>query len=172
MPTKVSVKVDKKAEDTSVPEQTASMQDDKTRENDTPVAAVIDLRSEGSQGGGRDSQDRVYANSQDERGYGDLEHNNHGGRDVPTQEVRGILDITGDGHGFLRPKFRPSDEDVYISASQIRKFSLRPGDDVVGLGRPPKENERYYGLLKVVKVNDVSAEKQGTRAKFEQLTPI
>src|SRR3990167_2734798 len=172
MPTKVSVKVDKKAEDTSVPEQTASMQDDKTRENDTPVAAVIDLRSEGSQGGGRDSQDRVYANSQDERGYGDLEHNNHAGRDVPTQEVRGILDITGDGHGFLRPKFRPSDEDVYISASQIRKFSLRPGDDVVGLGRPPKENERYYGLLKVVKVNDVSAEKQGTRAKFEQLTPI
>ena len=95
-----------------------------------------------------------------------------GGRDVPTQKVGGILDITRDGHGFLRPKFRPSDQDVYISASQIRKFALRPGDDVEGLGRPPKENERYYGLLKVVKVNGVDAERQGKRVKFEELTPI
>ena len=95
-----------------------------------------------------------------------------GGRDVPTQEVHGILDIAGDGHGFLRPKFRPSDQDVYVSASQIRKFSLRGGDDVQGLGRPPKESERYYGLLKVVKVNGVDAEKQGKRPRFEDLTPI
>ena len=95
-----------------------------------------------------------------------------GGRDVPTQKVAGILDITGDGHGFLRPKFRPSDQDVYISASQIRKFALRPGDDVEGLGRPPKENERYFGLLKVVRVNGVDAERQGKRVQFNDLTPI
>ncbi|MBI2326758.1 transcription termination factor Rho [Candidatus Curtissbacteria bacterium] len=107
---------------------------------------------------------RDYQNGEDEYAAS--------GRDVPTQEVNGILDIAGDGHGFLRPKFRPSDQDVYISASQIRKFMLRPGDDVRGLGRPPKENERYFGLLKVVKVNDVDAEKQGKRVKFEDLTPI
>jgi transcription termination factor Rho len=101
----------------------------------------------------------------------DEEYSN-GGRDVPTQKVNGILDIAHDGHGFLRPKFRPSDADVYVSASQIRKFSLRPGDDVEGLGRPPKENERYFGLLKVVQVNGVDAEKQGKRQKFEDLTPI
>lgn len=94
------------------------------------------------------------------------------GRDVPTQEVGGILDIAGEGHGFLRPKFRPSDEDVYISASQIRKFQLRPGDDVVGLGRPPKESERFYGLLKVVKVNNDAADNLKTRPRFDQLTPI
>ncbi|MBI2012617.1 transcription termination factor Rho, partial [Candidatus Curtissbacteria bacterium] len=94
------------------------------------------------------------------------------GRDVPTQRVSGILDITSDGHGFLRPKFRPSEEDVYISASQIRKFQLRPGDAVEGLGRPPKDSERYFGLLKVEKVNGVDAEKQDRRAKFEELTPI
>lgn len=94
------------------------------------------------------------------------------GRDVPTQRVSGILDIASDGHGFLRPMFRPSDKDVYISASQIRKFQLRSGDLVEGLGRPPKETERYFGLLKVEKVNGVDAEKQGKRVKFEELTPI
>lgn len=105
-----------------------------------------------------------------EYAIGDEEYG--GGRDVPTQKVAGILDITGDGHGFLRPKFRPGEGDVYISASQIRKFQLRPGDDVEGLGRPPKENERYFGLLKVVKVNGVDAERQGKRTRFDDLTPI
>jgi len=94
------------------------------------------------------------------------------GRDVPTQEVFGTLDIAQDGHGFLRPKFRPSDADVYVSSSQIRKFGLRPGDFVKGMGRPPKESERYFGLLKVEEVNEVSAEKQGKRVRFEDLTPI
>jgi len=93
-------------------------------------------------------------------------------RDVPTQKVNGILDIAGDGHGFLRPKFRPSENDVYISASQIRRFTLRSGDMVEGLGRPPKESERYFGLLKVEKVNGVDAEKLGKRTKFEDLTPV
>ncbi|MBI3342202.1 transcription termination factor Rho, partial [Candidatus Curtissbacteria bacterium] len=93
-------------------------------------------------------------------------------RDVPTQEVSGILDVAQDGHGFLRPKFRPSDGDVYVSSSQIRKFGLRAGDFVKGMGRPPKESERYYGLLKVEEVNEVNAEKQGIRVKFEDLTPI
>lgn len=93
-------------------------------------------------------------------------------RDVPTQKVGGVLDIASDGHGFLRPKFRPSSEDVYISASQIRKFQLRGGDIVEGLGRPPKESERYFGLLKVEKVNEVDADKQGKRVRFEDLTPI
>lgn len=94
------------------------------------------------------------------------------GRDVPTQEVSGILDIAQDGHGFLRPKFRPSDADVYVSSSQIRKFGLKGGDFVKGMGRPPKESERYYGLLKVVEINNVDADKQGKRIKFEDLTPI
>jgi len=92
--------------------------------------------------------------------------------DVPTQEVCGFLEITSEGHGFLRPKFTPSDNDVYISASQIRRFSLRPGDFVSGLGRPPKENERYFGILKVVEINGMDAEKITPRPRFEDLTAL
>lgn len=100
-------------------------------------------------------------------------------RDLPTEQVSGYLDIMSEGHGFLRPKYIPSDRDVYISASQIRRFNLREGDFVEGGARQPKENERYFGLLQVDKVNDKPAEKMVTepgqrfkRTKFEDLTAI
>jgi transcription termination factor Rho len=94
-------------------------------------------------------------------------------RDVPTKKLSGILDIMPEGHGYLRPHFLPdSDLDVYISQSQIRRFWLRPGDLVEGLGRPPKENERYHGLLKVEKVNDLEPEVSKDRKWFSELTPI
>src|SRR3990167_2976598 len=105
--------------------------------------------------------------------------NGYSTRDVPTEEVSGVLDIMPEGHGFLRPRYIPSDRDVYISASQIRRFSLRPGDFVEGAARPPKETERYFGLLQVDKVNSESAEKLVSldgrpvkRQKFEDLTPV
>ena len=92
--------------------------------------------------------------------------------DVPTETVRGILDIMPEGHGFLRPKFTPSDRDVYISQSQIRRFLLRNGDMVEGQARAPKDNERYWGLLKVEKVDDKPAEEMESRPKFDDLTPL
>jgi transcription termination factor Rho len=91
---------------------------------------------------------------------------------VPTQEVKGFLDIQPEGHGFLRPKFIPSQRDIYISQSQIRRFMLRPGDLVEGLGRPPKDTERYFGLLKVEKVNGLGADESLQRPYFDDLTPI
>lgn len=91
---------------------------------------------------------------------------------ITTIEVSGLLDIMLEGHGFLRPKFIASDSDIYISQSQIRRFWLRPGDVVSGIARPPKDNERYLGLLKVEKVNDVPADNSIKRPKFEDLTPI
>lgn len=83
-----------------------------------------------------------------------------------------MLDIMPEGHGFLRPKFTPSDRDVYISVSQIRRFLLRNGDVVQGQARAPKENERYYGLLKVEMVNEKTADQMERRPRFEDLTPI
>ncbi len=90
----------------------------------------------------------------------------------PTEQVSGILDIQPEGHGFLRPKFIPSSRDVYISQSQIRRFMLRPGDLIKGVGRPPKDTERYFGLLKVETVNDAPADDSLKRPFFDDLTPI
>ncbi|PIZ47271.1 transcription termination factor Rho [Candidatus Woesebacteria bacterium CG_4_10_14_0_2_um_filter_39_14] len=91
---------------------------------------------------------------------------------VPTQYMEGILDVSQEGHGYLRPSFSPSEKDVYISSSQIRRFYLRPGDMVGGQVRAPKEKERYYGLLKVEKVNDIDIDKLGQRPNFDNLTPV
>ncbi len=89
-----------------------------------------------------------------------------------TVDVSGILDIQPEGHGFLRPKFIPSQRDVYISQSQIRRFMLRPGDLIKGVGRPPKDTERYFGLLKVETVNDMPADDSLKRPYFDDLTAI
>lgn len=91
---------------------------------------------------------------------------------VPTEKVKGILDLDPNGHGILRPQFVASNNDIYISSSQIRRFNLRPGDMVSGPARQPKEKERYWGLLKVEKVNGVPIEKMGERPSFDNLTPI
>lgn len=91
---------------------------------------------------------------------------------TPTEAVSGFLDVQAEGHGFLRPKFIPSSRDIYISQSQIRRFMLRPGDQVEGVARPPKDTERYYGLLKVEKVNGITADDSLKRPYFDDLTPI
>lgn len=92
---------------------------------------------------------------------------------LPTDYVEGVLDIANEGSGLLRPShFAPSDHDVYISSSQIRRFNLRVGDMVGGQARRPKENERYWGLLKVEKVNGEPVEKLGNRANFDDLVAI
>ncbi len=91
---------------------------------------------------------------------------------VPTEKVEGVLDLEPSGHGVLRPEFMPSNNDVYISSSQIRRFALRPGDMVSGPARRPKENERYWGLLKIEKVNGVPVAELDRRPYFDSLTPI
>lgn len=89
-----------------------------------------------------------------------------------TEEVKGYLDVQPEGHGFLRPRFLPSQRDIYISQSQIRRFMLRGGDLVAGLARPPKDTERYFGLLKVESVNGQTPEESMRRPYFDELTPI
>jgi transcription termination factor Rho len=85
----------------------------------------------------------------------------------------GTLETLGEGYGFLRPEgLLPSDNDIYVSASQIRRFGLRNGDVVWGLVRQPKDQEHYEALLRVEMVNFSDPEKARKRPHFGQLTPI
>lgn len=85
----------------------------------------------------------------------------------------GALEIIQDGIGFLRSDhLLPGPEDVYVSQSQIRRFGLRTGDMVIGQVRPPKETEKYFGLLRVEAVNGLDPESAKKRPDFERLTPI
>ena len=88
-------------------------------------------------------------------------------------QVSGILEIHSDGYGFLRRhNYLSSDDDVYISPSQIRRFSMRTGDKIGGITRPPKQGEKYKALLYVKKINDEDPETSRKRPRFDTLTPI
>lgn len=144
---------------------TPTLKDSKTSEIDdtqvktrrsTPMRSPVNSRMRGGR--------RNFSGIVDDRRIPDA--------DEPTEVIAGILDTSPDGHGLLRPTFSPSDRDAYISSSQIRKFRLRPGDLIEGPARAPKENERYWGLLKVEKVNGLRPEEVDRSIKFSQLTPV
>ncbi len=86
----------------------------------------------------------------------------------------GILELTGDGRGYLRVSGYGNDlqNDVYVADSQIRRFDLRTGDLVSGPVRPPKDSERYWSLLRVQTINGKSPQEVGPRPQFEDLTPV
>lgn len=87
----------------------------------------------------------------------------------------GVLEVLPDGFGFLRApdyNYLPGPDDIYVSPSQIRRFTLRTGDIVAGNIRPPKESERYFALLKVEKINGEPPEVAQTKILFDNLTPL
>lgn len=85
----------------------------------------------------------------------------------------GILEVLPEGYGFLRGRsYLPGNNDIYVSMSQIKRFDLRVGDTVSGQVRPPKNGEKYYGLLKVQAVNHQDPELARKRVHFGELTPI
>lgn len=87
----------------------------------------------------------------------------------------GVLEILPDGFGFLRSEennYLAGAEDIYVSPSQIKRFGLRKGDTIEGLIRPPKDNERFFAMLQVQKVNGLDSDKVYNRPLFENLTPL
>ena len=87
----------------------------------------------------------------------------------------GILEILQDGFGFLRSEtssYLAGPDDIYVSPSQIRRFSLRTGDAISGKIRPPKQGERYFALLKVQEINFDKPENSRNKVPFENLTPL
>lgn len=87
--------------------------------------------------------------------------------------VKGILELHQDGYGFLRRiNYLPSEEDIYVSPSQIRKFRLRNGDEILGIKSPPKDGENFNALLFIKSVNGMHPSKILNRPFFDNLTPI
>lgn len=87
--------------------------------------------------------------------------------------AEGVLEIINDTHGILRSlKMLPSENDIYVSGSQIKRFNLRPGDFLSGQARAPKEGERYLSLLKIEAINGTSPENALARPSFYKLTPV
>jgi transcription termination factor Rho len=88
-------------------------------------------------------------------------------------DIEGLLDLRDEGYGFLRTTgYLPGRDDVYVSASQVRRFALRRGDYVKGATRPPASNEKYPALLRVDEINGVSPDDARGRPRFEDLTPL
>ncbi|MFZ2202684.1 MAG: transcription termination factor Rho [Microgenomates group bacterium] len=93
--------------------------------------------------------------------------------EMPVEDFAGILEISGgDGHGVVRPGFKPSDLDVYLMGSVVRSHSLRSGDYLTGKARKPRENDRYWSFVSLDKVNGVDPKEMLGRPKFERGTPI
>ena len=87
----------------------------------------------------------------------------------------GVVEVLQDGFGFLRSpdsNYLPGPDDIYVSPSQVRKFNLRTGDTVEGEIRSPKDNERYFALIKVNKINFEDPEKAKFKVNFDNLTPL
>ena len=123
-------------------------------------------RGRGGQGGPQPGNVPAYIR---EDRYDDTEV-----EDDPNAEVRtGILDLLPEGYGFLRTSgYLPGDKDVYVSVSQVRRFHLRKGDEVVGSVRSPKDTEKYQALLKIRQINGQEPEHAQKRARFADLTPL
>lgn len=89
------------------------------------------------------------------------------------QRVTGILEVMGDGYGFIRSKnYLPGEEDVYVSPSQIRRFGLKTGDIITGNTRIKTQTEKFSALLYLTKINGIAAPEAAKRYNFEDMTPI
>jgi len=92
---------------------------------------------------------------------------------VITEEVSGIVDVVGtDGRAIARPEFKASENDIFINSAMSRSLRLRSGDVVSGLAKRPRENEQYWGMIQITKINGLEASQAVTRSRFEKGTPI
>ena len=91
---------------------------------------------------------------------------------VPTEAILGALEIMQDGQGFVRPKFIPTNKDAFIGSTQIRRYGLRAGDMILGAAKAPKENEKYWAMTRIDKVNGLDLALVQKRPEFKDLVPI
>ena len=91
---------------------------------------------------------------------------------VPTENISGILEIMNDGQGFVGPKFNPSNVDAVIGSTQVRRYGLRSGDMITGAAKAPLNGEKYWGLVRIDKINGLDQVASAKRPDFRDLVPI
>lgn len=91
---------------------------------------------------------------------------------VRLEIISGVLEIMSDGQGFVRPKFNPGHKDAVIGSMQIRRYSLRMGDLITGVAKAPKDGEKYWGLVRIDKINGLDLLAAQNRVEFKDLVPI
>jgi transcription termination factor Rho len=143
--------------------ETREVRDAPSRER-RPEGPPREGRRDGRDGRGRRGRDR-------RRDRGPREATEEELAEAPV--MTGVLDILPEGYGFLRTHgYLPSQEDIYVSLSQIRRFALRKGDEITGAVRHPKDNEKYFALLRIDSVNGLTPDEARQRREFEKLTPL
>lgn len=93
-------------------------------------------------------------------------------KDIDTQTISGILDTTLDGHAVVREGFSQSDKDAYLSLAVVRRLDLRPGDLIEGVAREPRDNDRYWGMQEILKVNGQDPRRADKRKHFKDLVAV
>ena len=91
---------------------------------------------------------------------------------TPSEPIIGVLEVMSDNQGFIRPHFSPTFKDAFIGSMQIKRYGLRAGDMVEGLAKAPKENEKYWAMTRIDKINGMELEKAFRRPDFKDLVPI
>ncbi len=158
---------------------------DERADRDAPTDATATATDEGDGDGGRIDPEDERQSYGDGNRRGRRRRRGRGGQDAlpgePRQgeyqgepiEAEGMLDLRDEGYGFLRASgYLPGPRDVYVSASQVRRFALRKGDFVKGTSRPQASNEKYPALLRVDEINGMSPDEARGRPRFEDLTPL
>jgi transcription termination factor Rho len=140
-----------------------------------------DGNSGGSPSGDTDDERQSFGegNRRRRRRRGRDRQQQDGGNNEPREpvgdpvDVEGLLDLRDEGYGFLRSTgYLPGQKDVYVSASQVRRFALRKGDYIKGSSRPAASNEKYPALLRVDEISGMSPDDARQRPRFEDLTPL
>ncbi|HOZ80958.1 MAG TPA: transcription termination factor Rho [Candidatus Woesebacteria bacterium] len=91
---------------------------------------------------------------------------------VKMEMISGVLEVMQDGSGFVRPKFNPGNKDAVIAAQQVRRYGLRPGDLIAGVAKAPKDNEKYWGMVRLDKINSMDLMSAQKRPDFRDLVPV
>lgn len=144
-----------------------------SRKPDTDERAAAEAEKDGSEGNQGVAKEVSNAESGSSRREESRRSTESQGERNGVQHASGVLEILSEGWGFLRRNnLTPNPDDIYVSQTQIKRFALKTGDLVAGQVRPPKESEKYFGLLRVEQVNGLDPETARNRKNFDDLTPI